>query len=143
MSRKSGSRRLLGLMSVSSKDGAACVRGLWWFAPYAGRAAAPFAGLATHHDTERWHKPAVPDSDLRFGDDCLGKGRGTAGAPRTRRCAFNSVQERCSFASGCRYDGRVNWKVAPGPLLGAANNRPSCASMIDREIDNPMPMPPG
>src|SRR6478609_7808439 len=70
-SRKSGSRRLLGLMSVSSKDGAACVRGLRWFDPYAGESRGPpFSGLAMHHGTQRWHKSAVPDRDLRFGD-CL------------------------------------------------------------------------
>ena len=26
---------------------------------------------------------------------------------------------------------------------GVAHNRPPCASMIERQIDNPMPMPPG
>ena len=48
-----------------------------------------------------------------------------------------------------RYDaisqcvGRVNWKVAPWGTFAVAHTRPPCASMIERQIDSPMPMPLG
>src|SRR5439155_26390890 len=32
-------------------------------------------------------------------------------------------------------------RVTPRPLLGSAQSRPSCAAMIDRQMDNPMPRP--
>jgi putative transposase len=37
--------------------------------------------------------------------------------------------------------GKVNWKVTPCPAFAEARNRPPCASMIDRLIDNPTPIP--
>jgi hypothetical protein len=39
--------------------------------------------------------------------------------------------------------GRVNWKLAPRGTVAAAHTRPPCASMIERQIDSPMPIPPG
>src|SRR5262249_62159221 len=39
--------------------------------------------------------------------------------------------------------GSENWTIAPCGSLGAAQSRPPCASMIERLIDSPMPMPPG
>src|SRR5260370_5411005 len=39
--------------------------------------------------------------------------------------------------------GRVNWKTAPFGRFGDAQSRPPCASMIERQIDNPIPMPCG
>src|ERR1043166_795612 len=38
--------------------------------------------------------------------------------------------------------GSVNLKVAPGPLFGSAQSLPPWASMIERLIANPIPMPP-
>jgi len=35
-----------------------------------------------------------------------------------------------------------NWKVAPWGRFSVAQSRQPCASMIDRLIDNPMPIPP-
>jgi len=40
-----------------------------------------------------------------------------------------------------RAGGTVNANVAPGPALDDAHIRPPCASMMEREIDNPMPIP--
>jgi hypothetical protein len=39
--------------------------------------------------------------------------------------------------------GRVNWKLAPSEPVAAAQARPPWASMIERQIDSPMPIPPG
>ena len=39
--------------------------------------------------------------------------------------------------------GRVNWNTAPRGSFADAHNRPPCASMIERQIDSPMPRPPG
>ena len=39
--------------------------------------------------------------------------------------------------------GRVNWKLAPRGTVAAAHTRPPWASMIERQIDSPMPIPPG
>src|SRR5277367_3098312 len=41
-----------------------------------------------------------------------------------------------------RCKGRVNWTVAPCGSWGAAQIRPPCNSMIERQIDSPIPMPP-
>ena len=40
-------------------------------------------------------------------------------------------------------DFSVNRKVEPGPAFCVAHNLPPCASMIDWQIDNPIPSPPG
>src|SRR5882724_2163161 len=37
--------------------------------------------------------------------------------------------------------GRLIRNVAPGPWFGSAHNRPPCASMIEREMVKPMPIP--
>lgn len=39
--------------------------------------------------------------------------------------------------------GRVNWKTAPRGTFALAHNRPACATMIERHIDNPTPKPLG
>ena len=39
--------------------------------------------------------------------------------------------------------GNAKWNVAPWSGFGVAQSRPPCASMIDRLIDRPMPMPLG
>src|SRR5882672_810185 len=39
--------------------------------------------------------------------------------------------------------GRLNRKVAPGPWFGSAHNRPPWASMIERLIASPIPIPWG
>src|SRR3954467_8801177 len=36
---------------------------------------------------------------------------------------------------------KVKRKIVPPPGFGSAQTRPPCASTIEREIDNPMPMP--
>ena len=40
-----------------------------------------------------------------------------------------------------RHAGNVNSNVLPAPELRLAHMRPPCCSMIDRQIDSPMPMP--
>lgn len=35
----------------------------------------------------------------------------------------------------------VNWKTAPRGVFGETHNRPSCAWMIARQIDRPIPIP--
>ena len=37
----------------------------------------------------------------------------------------------------------MNVNVAPGPTLDDAHIRPPCASMMERQIDNPIPIPLG
>src|SRR5438876_11182271 len=37
--------------------------------------------------------------------------------------------------------GSLMRSVTPRPLLGSAQSRPSCAAMIDRQMDSPMPRP--
>src|SRR5215472_16442469 len=37
----------------------------------------------------------------------------------------------------------VKLNVVPGPLLRAAHTRPPCASIMDRQIDSPIPIPLG
>src|SRR5262245_21268252 len=39
--------------------------------------------------------------------------------------------------------GSVNLKTAPRGWFALAHSRPSCASMIDRQIESPSPRPPG
>ncbi|MEA2966023.1 MAG: hypothetical protein QOI46_6121, partial [Alphaproteobacteria bacterium] len=39
--------------------------------------------------------------------------------------------------------GSVKWKTAPLGVLSVAHTLPPCASMIDRQIDSPIPMPAG
>jgi hypothetical protein len=43
--------------------------------------------------------------------------------------------------SGYGIPGSANWKVAPYPAFGVAHSRPPCASTMERQIDNPIPMP--
>ena len=37
----------------------------------------------------------------------------------------------------------VNWKVAPRPAFCEAHSFPPCASMIERQIESPIPSPLG
>jgi hypothetical protein len=37
----------------------------------------------------------------------------------------------------------VNWNVAPGPTFCEAHSFPPCASMIERQIESPIPSPLG
>ena len=37
--------------------------------------------------------------------------------------------------------GNVNWKTAPRGRFALAHNRPPCASMIERQMDSPIPKP--
>jgi len=37
--------------------------------------------------------------------------------------------------------GKVNWNTAPRGLFASAHSRPPWASMIDRQIDSPIPVP--
>lgn len=37
---------------------------------------------------------------------------------------------------------RTNWNTEPRGVLGKTDSMPSWASMIDRQIDSPIPMPP-
>jgi hypothetical protein len=39
--------------------------------------------------------------------------------------------------------GSVKWKLVPGPSLAVAHRRPPWCCTMDRQIDSPMPMPPG
>ena len=39
--------------------------------------------------------------------------------------------------------GVKNWKIAPCGSFASTHNRPPCASMIERQIDRPMPKPLG
>ena len=38
---------------------------------------------------------------------------------------------------------KVNWNPVPRGRFGANHSRPSCASMIARQIDSPIPIPSG
>jgi hypothetical protein len=37
--------------------------------------------------------------------------------------------------------GMLNWKIAPHGTFGLAHNLPPCASMIDLQMDSPIPIP--
>ena len=39
--------------------------------------------------------------------------------------------------------GRTNWNTAPLGVFPTNHNRPSWASMMERQIDRPIPMPSG
>ena len=43
----------------------------------------------------------------------------------------------------CSSTGSVKQKTAPWRLFGAAHSRPPCASIIEWQIDRPMPIPSG
>lgn len=67
----------------------------------------------------------------------------TRAAPRCGRTDglfSSSPQSRCSTSGAA---GNVNSKLAPWGAFTVAHNRPPCASMMDREIDRPIPRPPG
>jgi hypothetical protein len=49
---------------------------------------------------------------------------------------------RTCSPSALRFDGRTIRKIAPTESPGDAQMRPPWAVMIEREIDNPMPIPP-
>ena len=42
-----------------------------------------------------------------------------------------------------REPGKLTWRVTPQGSLAVAQIRPSCASMIERQIESPIPMPVG
>jgi len=42
-----------------------------------------------------------------------------------------------------REPGKLTWSVTPQGSLAVAQIRPSCASMIERQIESPIPMPVG
>ena len=37
--------------------------------------------------------------------------------------------------------GTVNWNTVPDGSIASAHSRPPWASMMDRQIDNPIPIP--
>ncbi len=73
--------------------------------------------------------------------DAPGTGAPRRGAPPSSMLACHA----CAAAQACGAlgRGRVNCTVAPGPAVREAHIRPPCASTIDRQIESPMPMPPG
>ena len=40
-----------------------------------------------------------------------------------------------------REPGKLTWSVTPQGSLAVAQIRPSCASMIERQMESPIPMP--
>ena|SRR5213593_3607511 len=67
-------------------------------------------------------------------------------APPGRRLGASTRQHfgTCpDLGTWIQAEGSVNAKVAPDPLFGSAHIRPPWASMIDRLIASPMPMPFG
>ena len=46
-------------------------------------------------------------------------------------------------AASSHSGGRVNWNMAPRGSFAVAHNRPPCASMMERQMVRPMPMPLG
>ena len=67
-----------------------------------------------------------------------GKGGGRLARRDLAPKHWTSGHDTCS-----RTWGSVNENVAPGPALDDAHIRPPCASMMERQIDNPMPIPFG
>ena len=49
---------------------------------------------------------------------------------------------RPAYAETAGWTGTVNSKLAPRGTFALAHNRPPCASMIELQIDSPMPIPP-
>jgi hypothetical protein len=52
-----------------------------------------------------------------------------------------SNRESLGQENGVRV-GRLNRKIAPHGTFGIVHMRPPCASIIERQIDSPIPMPP-
>jgi hypothetical protein len=91
---------------------------------------------------------------------CVGIYFGVYGVPKTptRRHATSQpeVQRQHSRLSGPSFPkgrapnhaalsacvGNANLKMAPRGSFAVAHMRPSCASMIERQIDSPIPKPP-
>jgi hypothetical protein len=53
----------------------------------------------------------------------------------------NTNLQRGAASSHSR--GRVNWNMAPRGSFGATRSRPPCASMMERQMVRPIPMPLG
>ena len=67
----------------------------------------------------------------------------SSGAPtiRTPTASGPSGLGPTNYAARSRSAGNVNVKTAPRGSPAATHNRPSCASMIERQIDRPIPSP--
>src|SRR5262249_11152126 len=77
------------------------------------------------------------DTALALLPDDRGLGR------RRARGRGRSSSEK-AFALSCQDgSGSVNEKLAPPPSFGSAHSRPPWASMIERLIERPHPMPSG
>ena len=61
---------------------------------------------------------------------------------RWRRWMAGSGGSRLDPGSHAPSAGSINQKTAPCGLFGATHTRPSCASIIERQIDRPIPIPP-
>jgi len=57
---------------------------------------------------------------------------------RRPRCIRLSLGQPCC---AMLRTGNEKWKVAPGPSLGVAHNRPPCDSTMERLIAKPKPIP--
>jgi hypothetical protein len=55
----------------------------------------------------------------------------------SRRCLRLSFTKRYSIV----WAGKVNWNMVPRGSFARGHSRPSCASMIDRQMGRPIPMP--
>jgi len=62
---------------------------------------------------------------------------------RERRSGVSKATRRDRHDALPGWAGTVKWKVAPWGALEVTHKRPACASMIERQIDSPIPRPPG
>ena len=86
---------------------------------------------------EAWKaRAASPSAARRSGWNC----RRRPGASSTLRPAHEQGRVKRIHESSCAA-GRVNWNTAPRGSLTSAHNRPPCATMMDRQIASPIPMP--
>ncbi len=57
------------------------------------------------------------------------------------RCLHAALSDRREFVSSLSAPGKVNRNTAPCDAFMSAHSRPPWASMIDRQIDSPIPTP--
>ncbi|BCG94114.1 hypothetical protein MesoLj131a_29780 [Mesorhizobium sp. 131-2-1] len=75
------------------------------------------------------------------GDPCLSCGESRIEGPGLG--APISVQALAGCSCNCSDVGKVNWNMAPVGAFVSAHNRAPWASMIERQMDSPMPVPLG
>ena len=96
-----------------------------------------------NHETGKRISPSArgrgrPSEHLRSPRQAIPRERLASRSVAPAPIAWIASDHECSG-----WAGTVNWKTAPRGSFALAHNRPSCASMIERQIDSPIPIPVG